>query len=118
MGIRLRLRKQFTGAFVPALVLTLGTAVTAVAACQRPGAPSNTQTKCLTAIVLPFPISSFDISFVNPDRNEYYLGDRSSKAVDVIDTNRLVYLRSVGADKPFTGNVLNSAGTAVNNAAA
>ena len=113
--------KQLSGSLAPALflsVLTFGTAATAVAACQGPGAPTNTQTKCLTAIPLPFPISSFDISFVNPDRGEYYLGDRSSKAVDVIDTNRLVYVRSVGTDKPFTGNVLNAAGTAVNNAAA
>lgn len=110
--------KQFSGSLAPALCLSVLSIGTAVAACQGPGAPTNTQTKCLTAIPLPFPISSFDISFVNPDRGEYYLGDRSSKAVDVIDTNRLVYVRSVGTDKPFTGNVLNAAGTAVNNASA
>jgi hypothetical protein len=59
---------------------------------------------------------SFDISFVNPDRNEYYLADRSTKGVDVVDINRLRFVRTAGLDKPFKEIVLNSAGTAVNNA--
>ena len=99
------------------VVGTLAIAATAMAApCTGPGAPSNTQTQCVTAIVLPFPITSFDISFVTPDRGESYLGDRSSKGVDVINTNSLTYSRTVGTDKPFQGVVLNKAGTGVNNA--
>src|SRR5437667_6376349 len=35
---------------------------------------------------------------------------------DVIDTNKLKFVRTAGLDKPFQGIVLNSAGTAVNNA--
>lgn len=62
-------------------------------------------------------LRSFDISFVNPDRAEYYLGDRSTKGVDIIDTRHLKFVRTAGTDKPFRGIVLNGAGTAVNNAA-
>ena len=56
-------------------------------------------------------IASFDISFVNPTRDEYYLGDRPDKGVDVINTNTLQYVRTAGLDKPFKGIVLNAAGT-------
>jgi hypothetical protein len=89
----------------------------AVAApCTGPGAPSNTQTKCVTAILVPgIQLKSFDISFVNPQRAEFYLADRASKGVDVIDTRLLKFERTVGLDKPFKGIVLNGAGTAVNN---
>src|SRR5258707_204483 len=51
-----------------------------------------------TAITLPGgqSITSFDISFVDPVVGLYILGDRTNKAVDVVDTenkNRLVQLR-------------------------
>jgi hypothetical protein len=42
------------------------------------GAPANTETRCLTAVQIPGnPLRSFDISFVKPDRAEYYFADRS-----------------------------------------
>ena len=86
--------------------------IAAAAPCAGPGAPSNTQTKCLTAIpITGSQLKSYDISFFNPQRNEYYLADRSSAGVDVIDTVHLVFVRTAGLDKPFTGLVLNSAGT-------
>src|SRR5262249_32945441 len=48
-----------------------------VASCTGPGAPSKAQTRCLTAVQIPGnPLRSFDISWVNADRGEYYLGDR------------------------------------------
>jgi hypothetical protein len=59
------------------------------------------------------PIRSFDISWVNPDRAEYYLADRSNKGVDIIDTaNNMFKKRIVGNDVNgvfvgfvgFTGN--------------
>jgi hypothetical protein len=85
--------------------------------CTGPGAPTNTQTKCLTAISIPgTALKSFDISFVNPERGEYYLGDRTTAGVDIIDTKHLKFVRTAGLDKPFRGIVLNKAGTAVNNA--
>ncbi len=100
-------------------LVSLATAGLAVAApCTGPGAPANTQTKCVTAIPIPgAQLKSFDISFVNPERDEYYLGDRSTKGVDIIDIQHLKFVRTAGLDKPFQGIVLNKAGTAVNNAA-
>jgi hypothetical protein len=83
------------------------------AACTGPGAPSDTQTKCLTAIQIPgHPLRSFDISWVNPTRSEYYLADRSNAGIDIINTNTLKFQRTIGG---FVGVVLNGAGTAVNN---
>ena len=85
----------------------------AFAACTGPGAPTDTQTRCLTAVQIPGnPLRSFDISWVNPDRAEYYLGDRSNAGIDIIDTRHNTFKRRLGG---FTGAVLNKAGTAVNN---
>jgi hypothetical protein len=58
------------------------------------------------------PIRSFDISWVNPHRAEYYLGDRSNKGIDIIDTRNLTFKRTIGG---FIGVVLNSAGNVNNN---
>jgi hypothetical protein len=81
--------------------------------CTGPGAPTTTQTRCLTAIEMPGnPLRSFDISFTNPNRAEYYFADRSNAAVQVIDTRHLSYKRSLGG---FVGVVLNAAKTAVDN---
>lgn len=39
----------------------------------------------VTGIAIPGnPLRSFDISWVNPDRGEYYLGDRSNAGIDVV----------------------------------
>jgi len=89
------------------------TAVSTGAQCLGPGAPTTTQTKCLTAIAIPGnPIRSFDISWVNPDRGEYYLADRSNKGIDIIDTRHNVFKKTIGG---FVGIKLNGAGTAVDN---
>jgi hypothetical protein len=88
-------------------------ATSAFAACTGPGAPPNAQTKCLTAVQIPGnPIRSFDISWVNPDRAEYYLADRSNSGIDIIDTQHLAFKRTIGG---FVGVVLNGAHTAVDN---
>src|SRR2546425_4976141 len=116
---KFNLPAHLSSALAPVLLgrVSLGTAAIA-APCTGPGAPANTQTKCLTAIpITGSQLKSFDISFVNPDRAEYYLGDRSTKAVDIIDTRHLKFVRTAGLDKPFRGIVLNNAGTGVNNAA-
>src|SRR6266571_5512730 len=87
----------------------------AFAACTGPGAPTNTETKCLTAVQLPQgsnPLRSYDISWVNPHRAEYYLADRSNAAIDIIDTHQRTFKRFLGG---FVGVKLNAAGTAVNN---
>jgi hypothetical protein len=73
--------------------------------CTGPGAPTTTETKCVTGIFIPGnPLRSFDISWVNPDRGEYYLGDRSNSGIDVIDTHTLKWKRTIGG---FVGIVLN-----------
>ena len=92
---------------------SLATSGAALAACTGPGAPTNTETKCLTAVQIPGnPLRSYDISWVNPHRAEYYLADRSNAGIDIIDTHHLTFKRRLGG---FVGVVLNAAGTAVNN---
>jgi len=92
---------------------SLAIASGAYAACTGPGAPSNTETKCLTAIQIPGnALRSFDISFTNPRRAEYYFADRSNAAVQVIDTEGLTVKRALGG---FTGAVLNGSGNVNNN---
>jgi hypothetical protein len=94
--------------FAPALiaVASLSTpSAIAAAPCQGPGAPTDTQTKCLTAVQLPGnPIRAFDISFANPDRAEYYLADRSNNGIDIIDTHNLTFKRRLGG---FVGVAIN-----------
>src|SRR2546425_12929447 len=96
-----------------AMLLATTSAALADPPCQGLGAPTTTQTKCLTAVQIPGnPLRSFDISWVNPDRAEYYLADRSNAGIDIIDTHHLTFKRRLGG---FVGVVLNAAGTAVNN---
>jgi len=105
-------RATFTGAVWLAALLVC-TSVSAAAQCQGPGAPATTQTKCSTAIAIPGdPIRSFDISWVNPGRAEYYLADRSNSGVDIIDTRHNKFKKKIGG---FVGIKLNGAGTAVDN---
>ncbi|AMN41421.1 hypothetical protein [Rhodoplanes sp. Z2-YC6860] len=98
---------------LPALLVSL-TATSALAGpCTGPGAPATTQTKCLTAIHIPGnALRSFDISFVNQHRGEYYLSDRSNAGVDVIDVRGLKFKRTLGG---FVGVKLNPSGAIDNN---
>src|SRR6266852_6291024 len=78
---------------------SLATSTAALAACTGAGAPTNTPTKCLTAVQIPGnPLRSFDISWVNPERGEYYLGDRSNAGIDIIDTRHNTFKRRLGGD--------------------
>src|SRR3979409_1221970 len=90
-------------------VASLATSGVALAVCTGPGAPTTTETKCLTAIQIPGnPLRSYDISWVNPDRAEYYLADRSNASIDIIDTQHLTFKRRLSG---FIGVVLQTAGT-------
>ena len=65
--------------------------------CTGPGAPTTTETKCLTAIAIPGnPLRSFDISWVDAERGLYFLGDRSNAGVDIISTNTNTFLGRAG----------------------
>src|SRR6266699_4485159 len=92
--------------------VSLAASGAAFGACTGPGAPSNTETKCLTAVQIPGnPLRSYDISWVNPHRAEYYLADRSNASIDIIDTHHLTFKRKLGG---FVGVKLNANNT-VNN---
>src|SRR5438552_3147650 len=93
----------------------LATSGAAFADCTGLGAPTNTETRCLKAVQIPGnPLLSYDISWVNPHRAEYYLGDRSNSGIDIIDTRTLSFKRRLGGPGVFTGVALNPDGT-VNN---
>jgi hypothetical protein len=75
--------------------------------------PLTTQTKCLSAVLIPGnPLRSFDISFVNPDRAEFYFADRSNSSIDIIDTETLKFKRFLSG---FVGVALTPAGALDNN---
>ena len=85
----------------------------AVAASPCVGAPTTTETKCVTAVQIPGnPLRSFDISWVNPKRAEMYFADRSNSGIEVIDTEDLTFKRRLPG---FVGVKLNSAGAVNNN---
>jgi hypothetical protein len=100
-----------SGVLLGAVSLATATAAMAEPCTFTP--PLTTQTKCVTAIHIPGnPLRSFDISFVNPDRRQYYFADRSNSAIEVIGVRSLKWKRALGG---FVGIVLNSNGTVNNN---
>jgi hypothetical protein len=108
------MHRSFSLPYVLAGAASLGICSAAFGACTGPGAPTNTETKCLTAVQIPgAALRSYDISWVNPHRAEYYLADRSNAAIDIIGTNKLTFKRFLGKGQ-FVGVKLNAAG-AVNN---
>jgi hypothetical protein len=75
---------------------SLATTSAMAAPCTGPGAPTTTETQCLTAVAIPGnPLRSFDISFVNQDRNEYYLGERTNAGIVVINSKNNTFLRII-----------------------
>ena len=87
-----RRRLWLSGAVSSGLILF--SPLTAGAVCMGPGAPTDTQTRCQTAVQIPGnPLRSFDISFVGLERGEYYLADRSNSGIDIIDTASNTFLR-------------------------
>jgi len=95
---------------VPLLLVGAGSAI---AACTGPGAPTTTQTKCETAVLIPgHPLQSFDISWVDPKRAEYYLADRANAGITILDTKKLTFKRTIPG---FVGIKFNSSHTAINN---
>jgi hypothetical protein len=113
MSTRGRLVAYFstTVAMLGGISLTSTGAV--AAGCQGPGAPTTGHTRCVTAVHIPGnPLESFDISWVNPNRAEYYLSDRANAGIDIINTQTLKFERTIGG---FVGIKLNSTGTAVDN---
>ena len=104
-----------SGALALVLIGSIALSSPATAACMGPGAPTTTQTRCIADIPLPKPLQGYDISWVNPQRAEYYLADRSNAAIDIIDTEHLRFKRSLGQGL-FRGIIFNPTGTAADNA--
>jgi hypothetical protein len=60
--------------------------------------------KLLTTVPVPG-LTVFDISWIDPHSQLYYLADRSNKAIDVIDAKRNVLVKQIkGNFTGFTGN--------------
>ncbi|HYS76435.1 MAG TPA: hypothetical protein VEM38_10120, partial [Burkholderiales bacterium] len=60
--------------------------------------------KLLATVPVPG-LTVFDISWVDPQSQLYYLADRSNKTVDVIDAKRNVLVKQISGNfKGFTGN--------------
>jgi hypothetical protein len=105
MSARFSSRNSIAAMLAAPLFGAASLAVSGGAFADCAGLPSNTQTKCVKAVQIPGnPIRSFDISWVNPHRAEYYLGDRSNAGIDIIDTRHLTFKRTIGG---FVGVVLN-----------
>ena len=93
-----KLLAHFSGSVATALIGAASlTSSPAGAACNGPpGTGSDTSTVCKTAVAIPGnPLRSYDISWVNTTRSEYYLADRSNFGVDIISTNSLTFLRTI-----------------------
>jgi hypothetical protein len=99
----------YTTAVLAALSFAGTGALAAGPACSGAGAtPAGSPIACLGAIYIPGnPITSFDISFVNPVRAEYYLADRANATVDIIQTSTNTYKGSIPG---FAGCVLAATG--------
>ncbi|QPF89262.1 hypothetical protein [Bradyrhizobium commune] len=105
--------RAYVYASAAAGLLSVASTSSFAAPCTGPGAPTTTQTKCLTAIQIPgIPLQSFDISWVNPKRAEMYFADRSNAGIEVIDTRSLTWKRLLPG---FVGAVHNANGTVNNN---
>ncbi|HLQ49141.1 MAG TPA: hypothetical protein VK233_09210 [Candidatus Dormibacteraeota bacterium] len=65
----------------------------------------NGAVRLVKTIPVPGHMVVFDISFVDPATQLYYLADRSHKVIDVIDAKRDVFVKQIaGGFKGFTGN--------------
>jgi hypothetical protein len=91
-----KLVSYFSGTVATALLGAAALTPAAAQVCQGPGAPTTTQTKCIATMTTGHPLTAYDISWVNPDRAEYYLSDRSTAGIDVFDTQHLKFKRTIG----------------------
>ena len=104
MGVKLR-RACLTAVLIPPLLVMAGTAYAA-----------DEVFSATAAVTLPGgqKIQSFDISFVDPVIGLYVLGDRTNKAVDVVETGTNTVATQLTATPPFVG-VATSCATGNNN---
>src|SRR6185436_15276699 len=84
------------------LVVVLTVCVASAEEHGRNGGPIS----LLTTVPIPnSPLVVFDISWVDPDTQRYYLADRSNAVIDVIDAKHDTFVRQIhGGFKGFTGS--------------
>ena len=96
----IKLRTRLYSSVGPVLLAAMSLATTgAVAAPPAPGLgrrPIPKQVPHRGRNYPGNPLRSFDISWVNPDRAEYYLAERSNAGIVVIDTRTLTWKRTIG----------------------
>jgi hypothetical protein len=81
---------------------TIAVAAVLAGAASGPAIGQNGVTRVGTIPVPGAPLTSFDISWVDPSTELYFLSDRSNKAVDVFDTANLKFLRRIDGFVGFT----------------
>jgi hypothetical protein len=89
------------------LVFMMSTVVltAAVAVAGEHGRNRGPVTLLRTVPIPNSPLLAFDISWVDPDSQRYYLADRSNAVIDVIDAKHDTFLRQIhGGFKGFTGS--------------
>ncbi|MFL5311948.1 MAG: YncE family protein, partial [Myxococcales bacterium] len=93
------------------LALLVAVSIGAPAARAGDGGRNGGAVKLLTTVPIPSTAKEpnhlvvFDISFVDPATQLYYLADRSDKAIDVVDAKRNVFVKQIRANfKGFTGS--------------
>jgi hypothetical protein len=91
---KVRLRAYLAGAFAPALLAITGPA---------PAANLNFVPTAQISLPNGQQIVSFDISFVDPTLQLYFLGDRTNKAADVVQTSNNQFQVQLTANPPFIG---------------
>src|SRR5262245_20228529 len=76
MSRKVKLVACLAGAIAPWLLMMVGAA-----------APADEQYRATQIVNVPGGLTSFDISFVDPEINTFVLADRTNKAIDVVNTN-------------------------------
>src|SRR5256714_11912506 len=87
------------------LALLVAVALGASTARAGDGRRNGGAVRLLKTIPVPGHMVVFDISFVDPATQLYYLADRSNKVIDVVDAKRDVFVKQIkGGFKGFTGS--------------
>ena len=98
-------KNRFAPSWLPILV-GLAVVLTVGAVSAEEHGRNRGPISLLTTVPIPSsPLVVFDISWVDPDTQRYYLADRSNAVIDVIDAKHDTFVRQIhGGFKGFTGS--------------
>ena len=98
-------KNRLAASWLLVLVVSAVVLTAAVAAAEEHGRNQGPVTLLRTVPIPNSPLVVFDISWVDPDSQRYYLADRSNAAIDVIDARHDTFVRQIhGGFKGFTGS--------------